>query len=157
MLAREHLAVQNVDLEVADAQARDQLAGAAVRAADHRMRAGDQIVRHEGDADVVVGAALERVKLAAQIAAPGERDDAHGSMGPPVVDEPDRPAGLGIDVDHEQIRLPLPDRGPGLVHRSGDAALIAPVTQGEIDGVRERLVRDNQQHADGAVGISGGA
>lgn len=51
-LARADPEVEHVDLQVTDAQARDHLSRSAVHPAHHRVRAGDQVVRHEGDADV---------------------------------------------------------------------------------------------------------
>src|SRR6266550_8373890 len=43
VLSREDLSVQDVDLEVADAQSRDQLAGAAMCAADDGARASNEV------------------------------------------------------------------------------------------------------------------
>src|SRR5207249_2020923 len=118
----EHLAVEDVDLEVTDAQARDQLTGAAVRPPDHRAGAGNEVVRHERDADVVVGAALEGVELPAQVAAPGEGDHTYVPLGARLVDELNRPPGLGVDVDHKEMGLPFRDRALRVVDRLRDLA-----------------------------------
>src|SRR5207244_11166355 len=115
--AREHLSVENVDLEVTDPHARDQLAGAAVGPADHRWGAGDQIVRHEGETDVVIGASLEGVELPAQIAAPSEGDDPDRPGAARLVDELDPPTGLDVDINEKQMGLPLFDRASALGDR----------------------------------------
>ena len=62
VIAGEHLTVQDVDLQVADAETRYELAGLAKRAAYDGTRPCDEIVRDEGNADVVVSAPLERVE-----------------------------------------------------------------------------------------------
>jgi hypothetical protein len=80
--------------------------------------ARDEVVRHEGDADVVVGTALECVQLATQIAAPGQRDDTDRPVGARAVDELDPRTRLDVDVDQKEMGLPLRERVPGVVDRS---------------------------------------
>src|SRR6266550_946380 len=156
VLSRDDLSVQDVDLEVADAQSRDQLAGAAMCAADHGARARDEIVRHEGNADVIVRATLEGVELSAQVAASRERDDAQGGVVARLVDELDPGAGFGVDVDQEQMGLPFRERGLRASDRFGDPPEIASVPQGQVDGVREGLIADDQENTSPALGSSSG-
>src|SRR6267142_2866846 len=80
VLVRADLSVEDVDLKVADAEQRDKLSGDAMRPADHRTRASHEVVGYERDADVIVGPALKRVELPAQIAPAGERDHANGAV-----------------------------------------------------------------------------
>ena len=63
VLAGEHLTVENIDLEVSDAQAWHELADLTVSSAQHRPGAGDEIIWNERNADVVVSAALEGIEL----------------------------------------------------------------------------------------------
>src|SRR5439155_19651723 len=89
VFAREDLSVENVDLEVTDAQPREQLSGAAMCPTDHRARPRDKVVTPEWDADVIVGATLEGVELPTKVATPGERDHAHRPVVSRFVDELD--------------------------------------------------------------------
>jgi hypothetical protein len=81
------LSVEHIELQVADAQARYELPGVAVGPAKRCPCARDTIVRNEGNTDVVIGAALEGIKLASKIAAPGQRDDTHRPSGARLIDE----------------------------------------------------------------------
>jgi hypothetical protein len=74
VISGEDLSVEHVDLEIADAEARDELSGTAVGPADHRPCAGDQIVWNERNTDVVVSTPLERIKLPAKVVAPRQRE-----------------------------------------------------------------------------------
>jgi len=56
--------LRGVDLEIADPKAGHKLTSSPVRAAEDSTAAGDKIVGHERDPDIVVGATLERVELA---------------------------------------------------------------------------------------------
>lgn len=85
--------------------------GAGVRGEEVQqglLRARDQVVGHERQADVVVCAALEGVELPTE--------------------------------------LPLVDRGLAFGDTSDDTAGVWPTLQREIDGVREGLVSDDQEH-----------
>src|SRR6266852_1058488 len=136
MFTSEHLSVQNIDLQIPDTQARHELTDLAVSSAQHRARAGHEIIWNEGNADVVVSPALECIQLPPQIAAPGQRDHADRASGARVVDELDRRTGLEVNVKEEKMRLPLRDRGSGRFHRRFGPADIAAMPEGEVDGVR---------------------
>lgn len=146
MLPGEHPPIENVDLEIADAQPREQLSCRAVRAADHRVGARDKVIRHERDADVVIRSALEGVELPAEVTAARESDDAGRPVGACIIDELDRPTGLDIDINEKEMRLPLVDRGLALGDGGDDTAGVWPMLQREVDGVRNGLVANDQKH-----------
>jgi hypothetical protein len=57
----------------------------------------------------------------------------------------DPAAGLDIDVDHEQLRSPVRDRGLRLIDGPCQPAEMASVSEGEIDGVGECPVVDDEE------------
>src|SRR2546423_14796644 len=121
-------------------------------AADHGARARDEIVWDEWNPDVIVRATLEGVELSAQVAASRERDHADGGMVARLVDELDPGAGFGVDVDHEQMRLPLRERGLRAIDRFGHAPQLASVPQRQLDGVRKLLIADAQENTSPPLG-----
>jgi AcrR family transcriptional regulator len=153
VIAGEDLPVEHVDLEITDTQARHELSGLAVGPADDRACARDQIVRNEWHTDVVIGTALEGIELSAKVASASQCDDADRPTGPRFVDELDTRAGLEVDVEKKEVRLPFGDRGLGGFDARFRAPEIASVAQGEVDRVRERAVFDHQEHAHRALGV----
>ena len=151
VIAGEDLPVEHVDLKVADTKAWHELPGLSVRPPDHRTRTRDEIVRNEGHTDVVIGAALERIELSAKVAPASQRDDTDRPTRPRVVDQLDARAGLEVDIEKEEVRLPVGDRDLGGFDARFRPSEIAAVAQGEVDGIRERPVFDDQEHAHGAL------
>lgn len=123
-----------------------------MRSPDHRARARDEVVGHERDADVVIRSSLERVELAAEIAPPRERDHTDAGIGRArLVDELDARARLEIDIDEDEVRVPLRDRRL----RAGDGVLrpadVGPVPERQVDRVRECAIADRDEDADHAL------
>ena len=101
VFSSEHSSVENVDLEIADAEPWNKLSGAAVCPPNDGARARDEVVGDERNADVVVRAALEGVEFPAEIAAPGECDHTKRTLASSLVDQLDPGACLGVDVDQK--------------------------------------------------------
>ena len=72
-----------------------------------------------------------------------------------LVDELDPRAGLEVDIEEQQVRLPLGDRGLGVRDGAGGPADVDSVPEGEVNGIRERPILDDDEHADRSLGGSG--
>lgn len=55
---------------------------------------------------------------------------------------------LEVDVEQDEMRLPLRERGPRVLHRAYGPADITLAREGQIDARRKSLLRRCSQHPD---------
>jgi len=114
---------------------------------------GDEVAGNEGDPNAVVRAAVERLELTAEIAPPGEGDQRDSeALFLLIADQVDRSAARIVDVEQDQVRRELGDRGRECRVRVDPAAIVGTVLQREHRQARQLVVLDRDQDlAQGAV------
>jgi len=97
--------VEQVDLEGAHSDNRDEWDGVAVHPPGDREHPRHELLGDEGDGDDVVDAFVERGHLGLEVAAGGERDRGKTPVRDALPDQ-DEATGTKVEIDEKEVRPP---------------------------------------------------
>src|SRR5439155_3279830 len=100
--------LDQIDLEGAEADLRDQRDAHVVGAAHEREWPGDDLIERERHLDDVVRATLERAQLHGRVAFSRERKDRDVPMGQATAEQVDEPL-VEVEIDQREVGVPVAD------------------------------------------------
>jgi len=152
------MAVEDVDLQLAQPDRRGEGDLRAVAAPHHRQDAGHEFLGREGHGEQVIHAAVKRGQRGFEVAPPRESDQGDAHVARCGVPEPIEHVPVReVHVDDDEMGGPLRQRGERLLSRCGHVCVEAAVVERELDDLGEHGLIDHQQHPRGVAPVVVGA